>query len=214
MDDRPNSASPLTLTVSPKLDAAVQAGWEAWECVAREVGAETVAGWLGRRSGDPKLSREALPVVLAALAPEGVEERAEALVELAELAETVDELVADTLWEGVLALGREAADPDVLFEAATRLAAMAEAHGDPLAAAEYLLEFLNWRRQSGHASDPEQVEAAFDGVVRLAELDGAQKEAAIFAFRQAHYTRLLEAEDERAVEGDWEVDAAPYAGWA
>ncbi len=148
------------------------------------------------------------------MAAKGVEERAEALIELAELAEAVDDLVADTLWEGVLAAGREGADPDVLFEAATRLAAIAEGHGDPLAAAEYLLEFLNWRRQPGHASDPEQVEAAFDGVVRLAELDGAQKEAALFGSRQARYTRLLEAEDERAVEGDWEAEATPYAGWA
>ena len=54
--DRPNPASPLTLTVSPTLDAAVQAGWEAWEGASREAGAELVAAWMGRRAGAPDLS--------------------------------------------------------------------------------------------------------------------------------------------------------------
>jgi hypothetical protein len=102
----------------------------------------------------------------------------------------------------------------VIAEATTRLAAIAEAQGDPLAAAEFYIDFLNWRRLPGHASDPEALETAFDEIVRLATLDGAQKAAALFAYRQATYTRLLDAEDDRAVEGDWEKDPAPYESWA
>ena len=214
MAERPDATTPLTLTVSPKLDAAVQAGWEAWEAAAREAGTETVAAWLARRAGDPDLRREVLPIVAALLGAAEAEERVEAWVELAELAEGVDDLLADTLWEGVLAAGRAADDPDVIAEATARLAAIAEAHGDPLAAAEYHVDFLNWRRLPGHASDPEAVETAFDEIVRLATLDGAQKEAALYAYRQAQYTRLLDAEDDRAYAGDWEKDPAPYEGWA
>ena len=213
MSSRPNPPTPLTLTVNPRLDAAVQAGWEAWEGAARGEGAAAVAGWLAQRAGDPALRPEALPAVRAVLEATGADEAVEARVELAELLDGLDDLVADTLWEGVLAAGREAADPDALFEATGRLAAIAEGHGDALAAAESWIGFLNWRREEGHASDPEQVETAFDEVVRLAEQDGAQAAAALYGYRQARYTRLLEAEDERAVVGEWEEDARPYAGW-
>ncbi|MDP9365709.1 MAG: hypothetical protein M3Q10_16050, partial [Chloroflexota bacterium] len=153
--------------------------------------------------------------VVAAALGEDVDEAVAARAELAELAEGTDDALADTFWEGALAAGREAEDADALFEATGRLAAIAEAYGDPLAGAEYWIGFLNWRREGGHASDPEQVETAFDEVVRLAERDGAPKEAALFAFRQAGYTRLLEAEDDRATAGEWEAQGtAPYEGWA
>ena len=212
-----DSHKPLILTRSPKLDAAIQAGWEAWESAARDVGAEAVAAWLGRRIGDPEVRGFALPIVQDLLEAEDDEERYEAwieLTELAELAEGTDDLLADTLWEGILAAGCATDDPDVIFEATTRLAAIAEAHGDPLAAAEYYIDFLNWRRQPGHASDPEEVETAFDEIVRLATQDGAQKEAAVYGYRQAGFTRWLDADDDRAVIGDWESDPAPYESWA
>lgn len=210
----PAERPPLTLTVDPRLDAAVQAGWEAWQAAARAAGAERVASWLTNRVGDPGFRREALPVVAAFLDAEEVGERAEAALELAELAEAADDLVVDTLWEGVLAAGREAEDADLIVEATGRLAAIAEGYGDLLAAAEYHLDFLNWRRQDGHVGDPEQVETAFEEVVRLAEADGARKEAALFGYRHARFARLVDAEDERAVAGDWEEDPAPYASWA
>jgi hypothetical protein len=215
MSDPPNDGAPrpLTLTTNPRLDAAAQAGWEAWDAAAREAGAEAVAGWLARRAGDADLRREALPAVRAVLAAAEPDEAVAARAELAELAEEIDDLLADTLWEGVLAAAREAEDGDAVAEATGRLAAIAEANGDPLAAAEFHVEFLNWRRQPGHASDPEAVETAFDEVIRLAERDGNPKAAAIYAYRQAGYTRLLEADDDRAVEGDWERDPAPYEGW-
>jgi hypothetical protein len=203
----------LTLTTNPRLDASAQAGWEAWAAAAREAGAAAVAGWLARRAGDADLRGEALPAVEAVLAAGEPDEAVAARAELAELAEAIDDLLADTLWEGVLAAAREAEDGDAVAEATGRLAAIAEANGDPLAAAEFHVEFLNWRRQPGHASDPEAVETAFDEVIRLAERDGNPKAAAIYAYRQAGYTRLLEADDDRAVEGDWERDPAPYEGW-
>ncbi len=213
MTSRPTPGEPLALTTDPRLDAAVSRGWEAWEAAAREAGAEAVAAWSARRLGDPDLRPEILLPIRALLDCRDAEACAEARLELAELVEG-DAPLADTLWEGVLAHARDTADPDLLAEATARLAAIAEQHGDPLAAAEYHIEFLNWRRQPGHASDPEAVETAFDEVVRLAELDAAHEAAARFTYRQAAYTRLLDAGDDRAVDGDWEQDPTPYESWA
>ena len=95
-----------------------------------------------------------------------------------------------------------------IAEATRRLAALAERLGDPSGRAEFFIEFLNWRRQPGHSSDPEDVEIAFDEIVRLAAIDGAQQAAAQYEFRQVGFTTLARAEDPRAVEGDWEADAA------
>ena len=178
MNGRAGSSKPLILTLSARLDAAVQAGWEAWHGAAREAGPETVAAWLAQGVSDPDLRAAVLPSVRSLLDPADVEEQAGALIELAELADGIDHLLADTLWEGVLSIGRDTDDPDIVFEATTRLAAIAETQGDPLAAAEYYIDFLNWRRQDHHASDPDDVETAFDQIIRLATQDGAQKEAA------------------------------------
>jgi hypothetical protein len=164
--------------------------------------------------GDPDLVDVAAPLLLAAIDSDP-EEAADALFGLAELAEEAgDDLLADTLWEGTADHARASGDGDLVAEATRRLAALAERLGDPLAAAEFHIGFLNWRRQPGHSSDPEDVEGAFDEIVRLAGADGAQRAAAEFAYQQAQFTRLLEAEDERAVEGDWESDPRPYTSWA
>jgi hypothetical protein len=50
--------------------------------------------------------------------------------------------------------------------------------------------------------------------VRLATDDGAQQAAAQYAYRQVGFTKLLDADDPRAVEGDWEADPVPYQSWA
>jgi hypothetical protein len=143
------------------------------------------------------------------------EERFDALVSLAELAEELDDdRLADAFWEGALDEGLDASDPDAIFEATSRLAALAERNGDPLAAAEYWIAFLNWRREPEHSSDPEQVEDAFDEIVRLADVDGARREAAIWSHRQVEFTRLAEDDDERAVAGDWTGGASAWSGWA
>jgi len=212
--ERPATGSPLSLTTHPRLDAALQQGSEEWLAALRSAGAEGGGRWFAQRAGDRDLRQEAAELVRALLEAADPDAQAEAWVGLGELAdELADDLLADTAWEGALAAAREADNPDVIAAATARLAAIAEAHGDPLAAAEFYIDFLNWRRQPGHVSDAEDVETAFDEIVRLANTDGARREAALYEFRQAAYTRLLEAEDDRAVEGDWERDPTPYAGW-
>jgi hypothetical protein len=205
---------PLNLTVNPRLDAALQAGWEAWFPVAIAEGTEKVAVWFARRLRNPAIRSDISDTLDALLDSEEAEDRAIALSELAEIAEGHDDLLADTLWEGVLASGNESSDPDLIFEAISHLAAIGEDHDEFLAAAEYYLEFLNWRRNQDHESDPELVDSAFDEVIRLAELDGERRAAALYQFRQAQFVRLVNAEDERANVGDWEDNPAPYLSWA
>jgi hypothetical protein len=209
---RSGPAQPLALTTNPRLDAAVAQGWETFDAAARAAGADRLAGWLARRLGQPEAKADLLDPVEAYLTAEHPDDLVLARAELAEAVEG-DDLVADTLWEGVLAHARAADDPDVFVEAIAHLAEIAEANGDPLAAAEYHLEFLNWRRQPGHQSDPDAVLDAFDEAIRLARLDGNPKAAALFEYRQAGFARLAEAEDERATAGDWERDPTPYQSW-
>jgi hypothetical protein len=206
--------SPLPLTRSPRLDNALRLGWPSFQRTVGAAGAADAAAWLAARAGDDDLGEIAEPLLASAIS-EDVEEAGEALFALAELAEEMeDDLLADTLWEGALEQGRSSGDGDLTAEATRRLAALAERLGDPLAAAEFHIGFLNWRREPGHSADAEDVETAFDEIVRLAEIDGARRAAAEYAFRQAGYTRLLEEDDARAVEGDWEADPAPYEAWA
>jgi hypothetical protein len=206
--------APLHLTRCPRLDNALRLGWRSFARTLSAAGAEDASRWLAARVEDPELAAVAEPL-LAAATSDDPEEAAEALLALAELAEeTGDDYLADTLWEGVLEHARALGDGDLAAEATRRLAALAERLGDPLAAAEFFIGFLNWRRQPGISSDPEDVEIAFDEIVRLAEMDGAPREAAEYGYRQALFTRLLDADDLRAVEGDWEAEPVPYRSWA
>jgi hypothetical protein len=206
--------APLHLTRSPRLDNALRLGWPSFARTLAAAGPATAARWLADRLQDPELVESAEPL-LSAAAADDADEAADAVFALAELAEeTGDDLLADTLWEGVLERARAMEDGDLMAEATRRLAALAERLGDPLAAAEFHIGFLNWRREAGHSSDPEDVELAFDEVIRLAVADGAQQEAAEYGYRQAAFTRLLEADDPRAVEGDWERESRLYEGWS
>ena len=189
--------SPLSLTTDPRLDAALAGGWESWERAAREAGPERVLRWAARRAG-PDLPRDDLRDFLAALlAADDPDEAAFARAELAELLED----------------GLDRADPELIFEATSHLAAIAEDHGDPLAAAEYFLDFLNWRRSEVGVSEPEAVQTALEEIARLAEADGEPKIAAQFAYRLVQFTRKADAEDDAATTGNWEATGEPYASW-
>jgi hypothetical protein len=204
---------PLNLTRSPRLDNALRFGWDSFARTLAAAGAPDAATWLAGRLGDDELADVAAPLFAGAIGDDP-EEAGEALFALAELAEEAeDDLLADTLWEGVLERAQAIGDGDLIAEATRRLAALAERNGDPLAAAEYHIGFLNWRREPEHASDPEDVEQAFDEIIRLATADGAPRAAAEYAYRQVQFTRLLDADDPRAVEGDWDERAGPYASW-
>jgi hypothetical protein len=211
---RPPAARPLALTADPRLDSFLTKGWVGFGPALAAVEPNRAARWFAQRIGDPDAA-ETIEALLEGIAPGApAEDRLESLLALAEIAEEVeDDLLADTLWEGALRAARATGDPDALMEVTGRLAAIAERLGDPLVAAEYYIDFLNWRRKPGHSSDPESVEQAFDEVVRLAEVDGEPKESALWAYRQVRYTKLLEADDERAIEGDWEPDPSPYQSW-
>jgi hypothetical protein len=206
--------SPLHVTRSPRLDNALRFGWDSFSRTLAAVGAEDAARWLSARMSDPELVEVAEPLLEAAIAADP-EEATEGIFALAELAEeTGDDLLADTLWEGVLQRARDADDGDLIAEATRRLAALAERLGDPLAAAEFFIAFINWRRENGHVADPEDVLDAFDEIVRLAGVDGAQKEAAEYAYWQAKFARLVDDEDPRTLEGDWETGKPPFVAWA
>jgi hypothetical protein len=208
-----DQGAPLAFTPNPSLDAALPAGWDAWLAAAGRAGAAKTSAWIARRIGEPDAAAD-LAEVVEGLLGDDLEARASAASDLAESVEAADLLLADTLWDGCLAAGRDLADPDVVFEATTQLAGIAEDQGDNLAAAEYWIEFLNWRRDGDHASDPESVQTAFDEIIRLAEADGEQRQVADWTYRQVAYTRLVDAEDDRASVGDWEAASDPFQGWA
>ena len=207
-------SSPLRLTRSPRLDNALRLGWESFSRTLAAAGPQDAARWLSARTGDPELAEVAEPLLASALGDDP-DEAADALFGLAELAEeTEDDLLADTLWEGVLDRAREVGDGDLIAEATRRLAALAERHGDPLAAAEFFIEFLNWRRQPEHSSDPEDVEVAFDEIVRLATADGAQQAAAQYAYRQVGFTQAPRRGRPAGGRGRLGGRRAPVQSWA
>ena len=200
--------------MNPRLDAAMAAGYDSWESVIREIGSARSVAWASQRAGDdvPKDDlRDNSPALSDA---EDTKAATFARAELAELVEENDDELADLLWERVLQRGRATDDPDLIFESSSHLAGIAEDMGELLAAAEYFVDFLNWRRQPSSVSEPEAVQMAFDEVIRLAELDGEPRIAAVYSFRQVQYTKLVDSEAEQATSGDWEKDRAPYASWS
>jgi hypothetical protein len=204
---------PLSLSIDAALDRAVDAGWTTWQAAARARSTESGARWLVQRLAGVLPEDDAGDLLSQLTGDAPPDERALAAAELAELAEEDDPALAAMLWEAVLDAGRELDDGELFFEGASRLAALEEPWGDPLTAAEFLIAFLNWRRQDGHGSDPETVLTAFDEIVRLAELDGASAAAARFAFEQARFMRVVEAEMPAVEIGDWAGGMPPFASW-
>lgn len=204
----------LILTTNPRLDQAAAQSAQEWELAARKAGAAQTVAWLVRRGGDANAQDALHEVVEQLLEAEDAEDLAAGRIELAELVEIDDDLLAETLLEAVLQFARESGDGDMVATVTSQLAGIAERQGDPLTAAEYHLDFLNWRRQPGHVSDPDDIENAFDEIVRYASDDSEPAVVALFSHRQAAFTRLLEMDDDRASSGDWERDDTPYRGWA
>ena len=206
--------SPISLTMNPRLDAALAEGCDAWEAAAKSSGLARTVAWASQRAGEDVPKEDLREFVSALLEAEDDDERTVARAELAELLEENDDALADALWERVLQHGFATIDPDLIFEACSHLAGIAEDNGDPLAAAEYFIDFLNWRRQPEGVSDPESVQTAFDEIVRLAEADGEPKVAAQFTFWQVEYTKIAESEADEATTGDWTPARAPFTSWA
>lgn len=204
---------PITLTTSPCLDATIHQGWDAWITVVQDLGASATSVWLSQRAGDRDLRAALFPALEAVLTAGGPDDEVEARIELAELSEVVDDLVVETCWEGVLLAARAAGDGDAMAVATTRLATISEAHGDALTAAELYIEFLNWRRQPGSSSDSDAVATSFEEIIRLAERDRNPKAAAIYTFRYATFTQMVDRDDGRVVAGDWEANESPYEAW-
>lgn len=199
--------------MNPKLDAALGEGWSAWENAAREAGAARTTSWAAQRVADEIPKTDLRAHIESLIDVDDPDDAVFARAELAELVEGADDTLAHVLWEGVIEFGLESGDPELIFEATSHLAAIAEANEEPMIAADYYIDFLNWRRRPEEVSDPEAVLTAFDEIVRLAEEDGQPKQAALYGFRQVAFAKLVEAEAEQAAAGDWEPDGKPYEGW-
>lgn len=209
-----NPAAPLSFTSSPRLDAALARGSDDWLTAARALGTAGTLRWLGQRADLSEQLGDVADVVDALLDATDPDETVGLLSELAELLTGDDDILAEVLAEGVLAHGIVVGDAEVIVDAVGHLAELAESAGDLLTAAEYHIDFLNWRRLPDHSSDAESVSSSFDELVRLAELDGATQAAAIFAFRQVTFQRIVDAEGETATTGDWDPKAPPYESWS
>ena len=208
-----NSAVPLSFTVSPRLDAALGRGSDDWLTAARALGVADTLRWLGQRADLTEQIEDVRDVVEALLDATDHDETVGLMSELAELVTGDDDILAEVLAEGVLAHGIAIGDAEIIVDAVGHLAELAEAAGDPLTAAEYHVDFLNWRRRPDASSDTDSVASSFDEIVRLAEADGATQAAAIFGFRQVAYQRVVDADGETATTGDWDPKAQPYESW-
>lgn len=205
--------NPLTLTTSPRLSMALQGDGPGFEQSLLEVGREKAESWFRDRIGDdidPAILHEALAAWYDATSPD---DRVMARADLAELTADVDDAVSELLWDASMRDGFARGDGDQAFDAAVHLAGITEASGDPLTAAEFYIEFLNWRRAHGHISDPESVHHAFEEIVRLAELEGEVATSARFAHAHSVFTRVADDDDADSAEGDWSPATPPFSGW-
>ncbi len=205
--------NPLTLTTSPRLSAALQRDGPAFEQALLDVGQVKAEQWLGNRIGDEierDILNDALTAWFEATSPE---DRVMARVELAELVSEVDDEVSELLWEASLRDGYERDDGDQAFDAVSHLARISESSADALTAAEFYIEFLNWRRTGDHVSDPESVHEAFEELARLAELDGETAAAARYAHAHSVFTRVADDGEANASVGDWAPGSPAFTGW-
>jgi hypothetical protein len=204
---------PVVLTTNPRLSFALHGSGTDLERAMEAVGIDQTRTWLRNRVGD-EIDPADLDAALRAWFDAGDDDsRLMARVELAELIGETDEATSELLWEASLRDGYERGDAELAFDAVANLARIAEEAGDPLAAAEYHIEFLNWRRQDEHVSDPEFVHQAFEAVSRLAEIERQSGVAARYEFAHAQFSKVEDADDERATEGDWAPSSPAFTSW-
>lgn len=207
------SRSPLTLTISPRLTTALNGDGPAFERAMSASGPEETESWFRSRVGDDIENDLLGELVNSWFAAEGDDERVLARAELAELLGDVDDAASELLWEASMQHGFARGDGEQAFDAIVHLAELAEQTGDPLTAAEFYIDFLNWRRDDAHVAAPESVHRAFEEIVRLADEAGEASAAARFSHHHADFVRVAEDNGEAAVEGDWTSSGAPFVGW-
>jgi hypothetical protein len=212
---QPGPVTPLSLSVDPRLDLALKAGVDKWEETVALRGATATARWLIHRSAGADLEQElVIDAIENLLLWEDPHDRALARAEVAEMVQTEDSELAETLWFAVREYAFETGDADLLAEASSHIAEIAIELDDPTSAAEVWIDFLNWRREPESTSDPESVLTALDEIIRAAEMDGAQAEAARFGYMQVQFQRLVDTADERATVGNWLDHENPIESWS
>jgi hypothetical protein len=212
---QPGPASPLNLSVDPRLDLALQTGIADWEDAVAKRGATATAKWLLHRTAGADLDMEiAIEAIENLLLSEDPHDRALARAEIAELAQPADPGLAEPLWFAVREYAFESNDADLLVEACSHISEIAIELDDPTSAAETWIDFLNWRREPDSTSDPESVLTAFDEIIRAADIDGAQAESARFGYMQVQFQRLVDAGDPRATVGNWLDHDKPIESWS
>lgn len=205
--------SPITFTTNPRLSLALHGTGSEFESAMEAVGKEQTFNWLRNRTGGEIEEDMLWEAVNAWFEAESPDERVIPRVELAELLGETDEETTELLWDASMRDGFARNDSEQAIDAVAQLAQIAERNGDALTAAEYYIEFLNWRRQEGHVSDPEYVHQAFEEIVRLAELESQAAVTARFGHAHAQFTRVEDQESESATEGDWSPETGPFKGW-
>jgi hypothetical protein len=209
-----NIGSPLVFSANPKLDQALGQGIDAWEAEVAEHGALATARWLTQRSVEARLNQELLlEAIEYLLTSERTDDHMLARAELAEMMQPGDMTLADLLWFAVRDTAVELGDADMIAEASSHIAEIAFEVEEPTTAAEVWIDFLNWRREPESSSDADTVLTAFDEIIRAAEMDGAQADAARFGYLQVQFQALVDAEDERATAGNWMPSDAPIEVW-
>jgi hypothetical protein len=209
-----NIGSPLVFSANPKLDQALGQGIDAWEAEVAERGMLATAKWLTQRSVEARLNQELLlEAIEYLLTSERTDDHMLARAELAEMLQPGDLTLADLLWFAVRDTAVELGDADMIAEASSHIAEIAFEVEEPTTAAEVWIDFLNWRREPESSSDADTVLTAFDEIIRAAEMDGAQADAARFGYLQVQFQALVDAEDERATAGNWMPSDAPFGVW-
>jgi hypothetical protein len=207
--------TPLSLTVDRRLELAFREGHAAWTEAVRERGTNATANWLIRRSVGVDIDRDsALDAIEGIVLSRTPEDLVDAQRELVSLIREGDLEMSELLWTAIRDAALAANDPEQIEEATTELARISGELDEPSNRARVWIDYLNWRRQPGSSSDPDQVLQAFDEIIQAAEESGAHRDAARFSYLQVQFQALADAEDDRAESGDWMPGEPLFRIWS